>query len=114
MDKLNKPTKIAYPNTDGTISIVISTGALPIEEIGKKDVPIGLPFKFIADTDIPEDMEFRQAWVVDFSTPDGYGIGPEAWFEEQKSNKIKPDLYINLNSTFLLEPKSKGINYDNS
>jgi hypothetical protein len=108
MDTLDKPTKIIYPNADGTISIVISTGVLPIEEIGRKDVPAGLPFKFIADKDIPTDMEFRQAWSANFSKPDGYGIGPEAWFAEQKAKLQKVPSDKNLDSTFLLEPKSKG------
>ena len=88
MDKLNTPTKLAYPNADGTVSIVVSTGALPIEEVGRKDVPAGLPFKFIADEDAPKDMELEQTWTCDFSSPDGYGIGSNAWFAEQEA-KLK-------------------------
>jgi hypothetical protein len=89
MDKLDKPTKLAYPNADGTVSIVVSTGALPIEEVGRKDVPAGLPFKFIADDNAPKEL--GEAWTCDFSLPDGYGIGSTAWFAEQDA-KLKEAL----------------------
>jgi len=95
MDKLDKPTKIAYPNADGTVSIVVSTGALPIEEVGRKDVPAGLPFKFIADDNAPKEL--GEAWTCDFSSPDGYGIGSTAWFAEQEAKLKKLSLPQILN-----------------
>lgn len=75
--------RIIYPNDSG-IAILIPTGELSIEEVARKDVPAGAPY-IIVDADvIPADREFRSAWEADFSNPDGYGIGAEAWFAEQK------------------------------
>lgn len=75
---------IIYPN-DETISVIYPTGELPIEEIARKDVPAGKPYKFISRSDIPSDRTFRMAWSADFSEPDGYGIGSDAWFAEKQS-----------------------------
>lgn len=66
--------RIIYPNNN-TISIVVPINQNNIETIAKKDVPNGLPYKIIHINDIPEDRTFRNAWVVDFSQPDGYGEG---------------------------------------
>lgn len=75
--------RILYPNTDGGITIVIPTGHLAFEEVARKDVPAGVPYKIIDASEIPQDRTFRNAWEADFSNPDGYGIGHEAWFAEQ-------------------------------
>lgn len=72
-------TRIIYPLHDGEIAIIYPTGVIAVEEIALKDVPAGVPYKFIDDEDIPKDPIFRNAWSADFSNPDGYGIGPEAW-----------------------------------
>jgi hypothetical protein len=56
---------------------------LSIEEIARKDVPAGTPYKIVDATDIPSDRTFRSAWEADISTPDGQGIGQDAWFAEQ-------------------------------
>jgi hypothetical protein len=72
--------RIIYPIETG-IAIIIPTGELPIEEVAKKDVPAGIPFIYAqAPEDLPEDRDFRNAWEADFSEPDGYGIGADAWF----------------------------------
>lgn len=78
--------RIIYPYQD-TIAIVIPSGELPLEEVARKDVPAGIPYKFVHAMDIPLDRTFRDAWVADFSNPDGYGIGAEAWFAEQASKQ---------------------------
>ena len=45
-----------------------------IEEIAKKDVPTGLKYKIIEDSDVPTDRSFRGAWTVDESElTDGVG-----------------------------------------
>ena len=72
--------RIIYPNSEGGISIIIPTGELPIEEVAKKDVPAGVPYLFASVEDIPSDRSFRNAWEADFTNPDGYGIGADAWF----------------------------------
>lgn len=79
--------RIIYPNGDG-ISVLIPTGAIPIEEVARKDVPAGVPFRIVSEADIPTDRTERDRWEADFSNPDGHGIGAEAWFAEQEAAQI--------------------------
>lgn len=81
--------KIIYPNEkDPTrVSLIIPTGLIPLEEVARKDVPAGVPYLIVDAEDLPEDHYFFEAWEADFSTPDGYGIGQKAWFEEQEALK---------------------------
>ena len=72
--------KILYPNPDGGLCVIHSTGELPIEDICQKDVPAGTPYLIVEDDVIPSDRSFRNAWEADFSNPDGYGIGADAYF----------------------------------
>jgi hypothetical protein len=72
--------KILYPNSEGGVNVIIPTGELPIEDVCQKDVPAGTPYLIVEDDVIPSDRTFRNAWEADFSNPDGYGIGPDAWF----------------------------------
>jgi hypothetical protein len=52
---------------------------LTIEEICRKDIPAGQPYKILTYQDFPWDetfgltTDFMQALVVDFSNPDGVG-----------------------------------------
>ena len=78
---------IIYPNEQGGVALVIPTGGLPIEEVARKDVPAGLPYHIVNHSDIPEDHTFFNAWEADFSDPDGYGIGADAWFAEQAAKE---------------------------
>jgi hypothetical protein len=75
--------RILYPTDDG-VSILIPTGELDILEVARKDVPANTPYLIVNTEDIPSDRTFRNAWEADFSNPDGYGIGAEAWFAEQE------------------------------
>lgn len=59
--------RIIYPTPDGGVAIIIPTGELPIEEVAKKDVPIGVPYKIIDATALPTDRTFRDAWEADFT-----------------------------------------------
>lgn len=75
---------IIYPQQNNSLAIVFPTGELAIEEVARKDVPAGVPYLIVAKTDFPEQsFEFSDAWEADFSSPDGYGIGHDAWFAEQ-------------------------------
>ena len=65
---------IIYPNQNNTISVVIPSGELTVEETALKDVPTGVKYKIIDSTDLPQDREFRNAWEFDFST-DFDGVG---------------------------------------
>lgn len=73
-------TRIIYQNADGSVSILIPTSELPIADVAQKDVPAGTPYLIVEDDVIPSDRSFRNAWEADFSNPDGYGIGADAYF----------------------------------
>ena len=75
--------RIIFPSEEGGIVIVnpcLDCG-LTIEEIASKDVPAGVPYLIVSETNFPTDYLFFSAWEADFSNPHGYGIGHEAWFE---------------------------------
>jgi hypothetical protein len=76
--------RIIYPTDDG-VAIIIPTPecGLTIDDIAKKDVPAGVPYKIVDATDIPEDRTFRGAWEADITEPDGIGLGYDAWFALQ-------------------------------
>lgn len=76
--------KIIYKNSDESIAIIHPTPEaiefMSIEEIALKDVPTGLAFAIIEDSEIPLDRTFRDAWVIDSALlTDGigadYGVG---------------------------------------
>lgn len=49
---------------------------LTLQQIGKKDVPAGLPFWIVDAADIPTDTTYRNAWTLDvqaMGSPDGVG-----------------------------------------
>ena len=79
--------RIIYQNAEGGVSVIIPTGELCIEEIAKKDVPVGVPYEIVDSLAIPSDRTFRGAWEADFSNPDGYGIGADAWFAQQEASE---------------------------
>ena len=70
--------KIIYKNSDGSVAVIHPTHEaleiMTIEEIALKDVPTGLPFAIVEDSEIPTDRTYRDAWVVDESIlTDGVG-----------------------------------------
>lgn len=81
-------TKIIYPNDENKLSIIFPATdcGLTVEQIARKDVPAGKPFLIVEDSELPEeDFMFADAWEADFTDPDGYGIGAEAWFAQQEN-----------------------------
>jgi len=76
-------------NGIGLIYPALNCG-LSIYEIARKDVPAGLPYIIVNQEEIP-DYEFFDAFEADFSNPDGYGIGADAWFAEQKEKEVTDD-----------------------
>ena len=74
---------IMYPSDSGAVMIVVPLGDLPVEEVALKDVPAGKPFKYIDQDQVP-DHTFLLAWEADLSSPDGHGMGADAWFAKQK------------------------------
>ena len=80
---------IVYPNDEGWLSIVSPAPecGLTIEEIAAKDVPAGKPYHIINEDQLPQDHTFFSAWEANFTKPDGYGIGADAWFSEQANKE---------------------------
>ena len=69
-------TRIIYKQTNGTIAILTpaSNCGRTLEEIAKKDVPTGLPYKIVNLSDLPNDRTFRNAWEIsDAELTDGVG-----------------------------------------
>ena len=76
--------KIIYKNSDESIAVIHPTSEalefMTIEEIALKDVPTGLAFAIVNDSEIPTDRAFRDAWAIEDSLlTDGvgadYGVG---------------------------------------
>tara|TARA_R100000231_G_C5295165_1_gene155842 strand:- start:300 stop:536 length:237 start_codon:yes stop_codon:yes gene_type:complete len=76
--------RIVYKQPNGVAAIVVpanpdeinpSTGKpWTLEEIAAKDVPTGLKYKIVEDSEIPTDRSFRNSWTVDESDlTDGVG-----------------------------------------
>jgi hypothetical protein len=70
-------------NGVGVIYPALNCG-LSIHDIAKKDTPAGVPYFIVDEEDFP-DNDFFDAWEADFTNPDGYGIGADAWFTEQEA-----------------------------
>lgn len=56
--------RIIYPTDKGGVAVIIPAPdcGLTIEQIAKKDVPAGKPFKIVDVADIPTDRTLRAAW----------------------------------------------------
>ena len=70
--------KIVFRNQDGSVGVIHPTqeaiNVFGIEAIAKKDVPAGLPYKIVDESEIPSDRTFRNAWEWnDTVEPDGVG-----------------------------------------
>ena len=59
--------KIIYKTPEGTVSVMTASleWSGSMEELAQKDVPTGLKYKIVEDSDIPNDRSFRNAWEVD-------------------------------------------------
>ena len=68
--------RIIYQTDDGGVAVIVPAPECPLtlEEIAKKDVPTGRPYKIVDVSEIPSDRTFRGAWTVDESElTDGVG-----------------------------------------
>lgn len=68
--------RIIYKQDDGTVGILIPAKNVnkTIEEIAKKDVPTGKPYKIVDVSEISDDRTFRDAWTInDEELTDGTG-----------------------------------------
>jgi hypothetical protein len=79
--------QVIYPNEFGGVSLMTPAEGWDVETVARKDVPAGVPYKIVNSEDLPQDHMFFNAWEADFSSPDGHGIGAEAWFAEQAAKE---------------------------
>ena len=79
--------RIIYQSESGGVAVIVPTGELPIEAVAQKDVPAGIPYLLVTTNDVPSDRTFRGAWEADFTTPDGYGLGADAYFAAQEASE---------------------------
>lgn len=87
--------RIVYPLGQGIAVLTPIECGLTIEQIAAKDVPAGAPYLIVDAVDIPADRTYRAAWMCDFSQPDGYGLGHDAWQAAnvpQPAPHVEPDL----------------------
>ena len=59
--------RVIYQNDEGGVSVLVPAPncALTIEEVARKDVPTGKPYKIVDVADVPSDRTFRNAWEAD-------------------------------------------------
>lgn len=69
--------RIVYQLPELPVAIVTPCECgLTLEQIGKKDVPAGVPFWIVEASAIPADRTFRDAWQLDVASmgePSGFG-----------------------------------------
>lgn len=84
--------RVIYQTEEEGLVVVVPSGELEdINEVARKDVPAGVDYWILEDNEVPDDRTFRDAWelnVSDLGTPDGKGIGAEAWFAEQEEKEV--------------------------
>lgn len=71
--------RIIFQTESASVSVLSPcVCGLTILEIGKKDVPAGVPFWVVDASQIPTDRTYRDAWELDSSAmgePSGFGGG---------------------------------------
>lgn len=87
--------------------IPVPTNNLSLEEIAKKDVPHNAPFVFVDRSQLPETLDFYEAWEVDFTSPDGYGMGYHRYFISKLKAEINQGRDIEKNAEMLKAMKSE-------
>jgi hypothetical protein len=82
--------RIIYKSDEDTVVIIAPADCgRTIEEIAKKDVPHGKPYKIIDVSEIPADRTFRSAWEVDDSLLTD-GVGAESDVFENDTFEFAP------------------------
>ena len=80
--------RIIFQNEDKSVGVLIPTPEVltlyTIEEVARKDVPSGLPYKIVDVSEIPTDRTYRGQWELEDDTIfDGVG-GDSNEFEVAK------------------------------
>lgn len=88
--------RIVYKEGDLLVVVTPTDASLAnhtIDEIAEKDVPSGLPYRIVEDTDISSDRTFRDAWTIaDSELTSGTG-GPHDVFitDPQHPDYVEPE-----------------------
>jgi len=53
--------RIIYKTESGGVAVIVPTDTI---EACMKDIPEGVPYKIVEDSDIPSDRTFRNAWEM--------------------------------------------------
>lgn len=70
---------ILYPNQEYPSQVVLLIPSrdcgLTIDQIAQKDVPTGVPYIYLDESQLPTgtDNVYIEAWTADFSNPVGFG-----------------------------------------
>jgi hypothetical protein len=76
--------RIIYKTPDGGVAVLVPSAdclqSHTVEEIALKDVPAGLAFKIVDESEIP-NRDFRNAWEADMTNPDGVGAESNEFVE---------------------------------
>ena len=76
--------RIIFKNVDGSVGVIIPSDDVlktkTVEQVALKDVPAGLAYKIVDESEIPSDRTFRNAWEIDEAElTDGVGNTSNAW-----------------------------------
>jgi hypothetical protein len=79
--------KIAYNDSEG-LKILVPVIDIDINILADKDVPVGIYYKIIQDSDLPL-REFRGAWELEINegNADGIGLTPEQFYAKYPEYK---------------------------
>lgn len=66
--------RIVYNDSEGLKILIPGIKIDPII-IGEKDVPAGLMFKIIEDSELPTDRTYRSAWTYNITDANKDGVG---------------------------------------
>jgi hypothetical protein len=66
--------KIIYLSELGGLNLVAPTGEISIEEVAKKDIPTGSPYRIVEDSELPANSAFFGAWEANFDAYRGITV----------------------------------------
>ena len=67
---------VVFNDSKGNMVVLVPADCgLTLEQIARKDVPHGTPYKIIDRSELPSDWKWRNAWVLGEFVPDGIGEG---------------------------------------
>ena len=68
---------VIYNEVDGSLSVLIPSGEISLEEVIQKDVPQGIPFQVVSSNSLPIYAAFRNSWYADFNDFQGVFVSLE-------------------------------------